>query len=84
MVVILLLLFATMSVQGASLTAHEHSRASDRCCGVCHAGHLALVYPANLLGCLFAEFVEWLDPAGGAEEFPAPLVSTRLSRAPPA
>ncbi|HZT34238.1 MAG TPA: hypothetical protein VFA33_30380 [Bryobacteraceae bacterium] len=81
---ILLILCATVSLQGASLAAHEHTRASDHCCAVCHAGHLAMVRPVTSFQCSASTEVEWFTPRPQVQEFPDPLVSVWLSRAPPA
>ena len=72
---ILLVLCATMSLQGASLTPHDHTQDSDHCCGVCHAGHLAMLHPGDSLACAASNSVQWFTPSSVPTEMPEPLLA---------
>ncbi len=82
--IILLVLCATMSLQGASLTTHNHSQASDHCCGVCHAGHLVMLATVAIVPSGAPTNAEWFTPASSSAETLEPLIAAGLSRAPPA
>src|SRR5439155_23033735 len=58
----LLIAYGTLSSQDASVTpGHTHRSGPDRCCGVCHAGHLPLIEPANSFSVLPPARRDWFQ-----------------------
>ena len=81
---ILLLIVATLSLQGASLSSDHSSDHLTHCCAFCHFAHLALMNPAQALGALALVVSEWHVASEKSSGYRETLVSLGHSRAPPA
>ena len=79
-----LVVFATLSAQAASLTAEpETHHVSDHCCGLCHLGPIPIL-PSTVTGVAAPHFAPvWLADSGAAGAPRQVLVTSAASRAPP-
>ena len=80
---ILLLIAATLSLQGASLSSDHSTDHLTHCCAFCHFEHLAFTNPAQALGVLAMVVSEWHVTSQKCSGYRETLVALGHSRAPP-
>jgi hypothetical protein len=84
LVLVLLIAYGTLSSQGASVSpGHTHSSRPAHCCGVCHAGHLPLIEPANSFRVLPPARGDWFQSSEKRNRQQDALIVLGQSRAPP-
>ena len=81
---ILLLLIGIATSQTASLVSSHSQDHASHCCGVCHAGHVSVLQPADHFRFLPLTQLCWHQPLEIVERVLESAVVLALSRAPPA
>jgi hypothetical protein len=81
---VLLLLYAVVCAQTATLSAEHSHNSSQHCCGLCHVGPLPFLQPVVASALAPGIASTWLVSASYLDSPHEVLLTTGSSRAPPA